>query len=372
MEFSIARSVIESALSKVQSVADSKATIPILANVRIVSTDEGIEVTTTNLDRTIYSSLSSAQIQIDKPGSICAPARRLFDVVKSLPEGKVTFKLEDNNWVNVKGVKGRFKIPSPDASQFPDTPSYESVDWIEVPTKTMKSLVDGVLFAVSKNVNSININGALLEITDDEIKMVATDSHRMSIVSAPLSAFLSEDIKVLIPIESMNELSKLLSSSVETMSIAKDDNNVFFKMGSTVFVTRLSVGEFPNYSLVLPAALSNKLTVSNLPLLDSLKRSSLIANENTNHDVKFSIKNDSILLSAKQAEAGECDDQIDCVLDGDEIDIGINGGYIMDFLNLFKDEKIVVEFKNAESQMLMHPETSNGIEYRYVLMPVRI
>ena len=373
MEFTTTKSIIEHALGKLQSVVDTRVSIPILSNIKIESNGQGIDLTATNLETTIFCHVTSAQLAVTEAGAMCVPGKQLFDIVRCCPDGPIKIARDQNDWVKVQATKAKFRIPGADPEAWPDMPDYANISWVDVPSRVLKSLISGVDFAIPTNSSNYAIAGAYLELNETGIEAVATDGLRIAMAKAPLDTLILDKLSVLIPEKGVAELLKLLGDFDGTVNIGLDEQTIFFRAAGNVLSTRLAAAEFPNYKTALPLEWPNKCAIAVIPLIETLRRAALISAKEINHLVKCEFNESTITISAQHPETGECNEQVECKFEGDTMALGFNVQFFSDFISLFKAGNLVIESKGPEISMLIYPESLiDGVSYRYMLMPVRL
>lgn len=373
MKITFSKSVIESTLAKLQPVIDNKSGIAVLGCLRISADADSISLTATDLNTTIHSRVVSNQLDIHEQGIICVPARKMLDVVRVSPEGPITISSSENDWVNIKAGKARFKLPSVSPDSFPELPKFETVAWVDMPAETMHGLIGGVAFCVPKPVaNNNNISGIYLDINSESTLAVATDGKRVCVATAVSDGLIVSDIQLLLPSEAIANVLRLLANAKGEIGIGSNDNALFFRVGNDMLSTQRSTGTFPNWKLVMVADQATKAILPAPEFSSALRRALLIA-EDDNHTTKLSVGGDALVIATNCKDSGVHDEELTCLLTGESVEFGINVRFLLDFVGMFKKEKITLEIKDATSQILLHPEANgSGVSYQYVLMPVRI
>src|ERR1051326_319640 len=223
MQFVIARAALQKELSFVQGVVERKNTIPVLANILIESAGENaIRISGTDLDVTIRCDADAESIKAQ--GSICVQARKLFDIARLLPDGPVSFKREENDWVTVECARSKFRLPGISKDTFPELPGFKSTP-LKLPAASLKSLIDRTIFAITQEEGRYTLSGAKFELGNDGVKMVTTDGHRLAFASMKEVAG-DSDLDVLIPRKTLAELTKLTSDFDGDISFGADENHV--------------------------------------------------------------------------------------------------------------------------------------------------
>jgi DNA polymerase-3 subunit beta len=370
IEFTAKKFDLLKELNFTQGVVEKKATIPILQNVLLEAVGERLSIVATDLEIGLKTSCES---KLKSPGSITVPAKRFFDIVRSMPDAEIKFKAQENNWVTVTCQKSSFKLVGTARDNFPNVIDFKHA-LVTIPAKMLAMMINRTLFAISAEESRYTLNGALLLLKPSSMTMVSTDGHRLAhIEKAHEFAGLNAEVLALIPRKAMGELTKLLAEADDkaVIEMGKDENHLFFKLGNRLLVSRMLSGQFPNYEAVLPRDNEKIVSVARESLLSALRRVSLLSDERS-HAVKFSLAPQKLEISSSTADYGEAHDELEVEYGGDAMEIGFNGQYLLDFLGVISEEKINIEFKDEQSAGMMRPLGDDGVTYRYIVMPMRI
>ena len=371
MQFIIGRNALQKELALVQGIVERKNTIPVLANILIESAGEdSIRISGTDLDVTIRCDADADEVKI--PGAICVPARKLFDIARLLPDAPVSFKKEDNEWVTVECDRSKFRLPGISKDTFPELPTFKSTPF-KLSAPVLKSLIDRTIFAITQEEGRYTLSGAKFEFDKQGVKMVTTDGHRLALVSTKNGGKEDESdgLDVLIPRKTLAELAKLTSDFEGEIGLGADDNHVYFQVGSRLLISRMLSGQFPNYEMVMPKNNDQTATFDTVALNQAIRRVALMADDRS-HAIRLHLSKEQLLISSQNAEEGEARETLSTDFGGEETDIGFNAQYLQDFLNVVGTDKVVFEFKDANSQAQLRPGADEKADYRYVIMPMRL
>lgn len=372
MEFTIEKSDLLKELNLVQGVVEKKNTIPILSNLLIESDGSGrILILGTDLD---VSLRTSAPANVKTEGSMVVSARKLFDIVRNLPEAPIRFTQEANEWVVIDCARSKFKVVGQGREHFPVVPG-----WIEsqyrIPSDVLKTLINRTIFAITQEESRYTLNGAFFRLEGTSARMVATDGHRLAYVDrsgldtgAPSDG---EEVKALIPRKTLAELLRLTNESDDTVEFARDENHLFFRIGGRVLVSRMLSGQFPNYELVMPKETPNSVRIDGADMQSAIRRAALMADERS-RAVKLQFGLERLEIVSQSSEVGEARETLAADYDGPDVQIGFNAQYLTDFLNVAGEGQIAFEFKDGQSQAQMRPATGDEYDYKYVIMPMRL
>jgi DNA polymerase-3 subunit beta len=372
MQFSLSRQVLLKELNLLQGIVEKKNTIPILSNVFIETTGESlINLVATDLDVSLQTECTA---DVTRPGSIVLQARKLFDIVRNLPDSDINFIKEDNDWVRIICGASEFKIVGQAKEHFPSTPRSDEVGLV-IPASILHNLISRTIYAITQEESRYALNGSLLLLSEGKLQMVATDGHRLSLAGAALEQpspdTQAEPLRVIIPRKALSELSKLTSNSDETVEFARDENHLYFKVGHRQLTSRMLAGQFPNYDLVLPKNNDKVVPLNSDKITQAIRRAALMADERS-HGVKFELTKGKLNITSQSADVGEAREVIPIDYTGEKLSIGFNAQYLLDFLNVVGTEEIAFEFKDEQSPALMRPQADGGNDFRYVIMPMRL
>ncbi|MFA6957668.1 MAG: DNA polymerase III subunit beta [Thermoanaerobaculia bacterium] len=369
MEFTVTKSDLQKELQLCQGVVERRSTIPILSNVLLKASKDRIELAATDLDVTLQTSCGAA---VKQQGMVTIDARRFFDIVRSLPEDDVKISLDENYSVQVESGSAKFRILGLPAEDYPTLPKVDRSKAISVDLQDLKTMVEKVIFAITHEETRFQLNGALLKLADGKMEMVATDGHRMALVTMPLGGA-SQDLTILIPRKALNELLRLDAGEDGGMKFGTSENHLFFEAGGRCLMARMMDVNFPNYMEVVAKDNDRRVTVTRERLLSSIKRVSLVANERT-RAVRFDFAAGKLTVSSTSAELGDARETVPIEYTGAPFHVGLNASYVADFLAAVDTDSVALDLKDENSQCIARPLGGETLayEYVYIVMPMRI
>ena len=251
MEFSVKRSDLLDELELTQGVVERKTTIPILSNLLVEAKGSRLTITATDLELSIRTSCDA---KVKKEGAGTIPAKKLFELLRLLPEDEIKFKLLENHWVHITSDRRNYKLVGMSKDNFPALPPFPHA-LVKIPAKLLADVIAKTTFAISLEESRYTLNGALLVLKPGSLAMVATDGHRLAMVEKDhkFEGF-SNETRVLIPKKAMTEVQRLVGKSGDDVEIefAQDESHLFFQFGRRLLTSRKLTGQFPNYEAVLP------------------------------------------------------------------------------------------------------------------------
>jgi DNA polymerase-3 subunit beta len=370
MEFSVKKFDFFRELELIQGVVERKTTIPILSNLLCEATGSRLSITATDLEISICTACDA---KVKKEGAGTIPAKKLFELIRLLPDSEIKFKLLDNHWVEIISDRKKYKMVGMARDNFPQlAPAPHPL--VKIPAKILSAMIARTAFAISTEESRYTLNGALLVLKPESAVMVATDGHRLALVeTAHKFDGLNAEVRVLVPRKAMMEVQRLAAEAGEDAQVdfARDDTNLYFQFGGRLLISRLLTGQFPNYEAVLPRENDKKITLDRNELNDAVRRVSQLADQRS-HAVKMALSKDGVEISSSSPEYGEAKESIEMEWKGAEISIGFNAQYLLDFLSAAAEGPISLELKDEQSAGQLRPLGDDAYQYRYVIMPMRI
>jgi DNA polymerase III subunit beta len=372
MEITVTKAELLKELTATQGVVERKTTIPILSNFLFEAAGDRLSITATDLDLSLRTSCGA---EVKKEGACTIPARKLFDYAKLLPDGKISIKLLENHWVNIRSGRSNTKMVGMARSNFPSLPAFPDKDIYRLPAPALRKMISKTIFAISNEESRYTLNGALLVLKAESMTMVATDGHRLAhIENGTAKPGVSGEMRILIPKKAMAELNTLLSDyEGEFVEFSKDESTLFFRLGSRLLTSRQLTGQFPNYEAVLPRDNSKSVTLATEQFSAAIQRVAQFADERSGA-IKLRLDNNELKVSSSSSDAGESEDSLETTYTGDVVTIGFNSAYLIDFLKNAGSPEVRLEFKDSQSAGQMRPDEASDSEfkYRYIVMPMRI
>ena len=370
MEFTVRKFDLLQELTLIQGVVERKTTIPILANVLVRASDGDLGILATDLEIGLRS---VCPIKITTAGSMTLPAKRLYEIVRALPDKEIKFKRGDGNWVTVTCGTSRFRIAGLPQEDFPAIAEPKGKA-VKIDPVVLSKLITRTVFSISTEDSKYTLSGALMVIKPGAITMVATDGHRLAHIEKT-EAFedVSEEIRVLVPKKAMGELVKMISEGGETEKIdfSRDDNHLFFDMGKRLLVARMLTGQFPNFEAVLPRNNDRIVTIDREEITAAIRRVAILSDERS-RTVRLSLGKGTLEVTASHSDLGEAHETLEVNYSKEELQVGFNYQYLLDFLTTADEAQINFEFKDSESAAQLRAASGTDYNYRYVVMPMRI
>jgi DNA polymerase-3 subunit beta len=365
MKFSLPKEAFLEELQLLQGIVEKRNTMPILANILMTVSESEIEMTGTDLEVGLRTRVGAS---VEKPGAITVNGKKIFEIVKSLPEGQSVSVERTDDTIEIKSGESEFKILCLPKEDYPQVPEPKFEKGIQIGLADIKDMIDRVFFAITQE-QRYYLNGALMSLKNRQIELVSTDGHRLSYTKKAQEGLKTDkDISVIVAKKTLNEIRRFEDGTVE---FDHDENNLFFKVGSRILISRIIESKFPNYQAVIPKDNSGRLTIAREELANAIRRVSLLSAERSK-GIKFTIEKNRMRLFSSNPEIGEARDRLTVEYKGQDLEIGFNAQYLLDFLTAVGSERVVFEIKDENSAVLLKPEAEEGIVHIYVLMPMKI
>lgn len=370
MNFTIEKDVFLKGLARVQGIVEKRNTIPVLSNVLLEGGDGELCLTATDLEVGMQSTYPA---NIRKPGKVTVSAKKLYEIIKELPDKQVSFNAKENCWIEVECGKAQFNIVGLSAEEFPNFPKPDKGQFLALSSTLCKEMIEKTFFAVSQDESKYNLNGIFCQLQEDgsRLRLVATDGHRLSMIDKGIAGSESTPLAkgVILPRKGILELKKLAEEGEGELQLYFMDNNAVVSKDRTVVIMRLVDGEFPDYTRVIPKANEQQATIAVDPFLHALRRMIIVSSEKS-RGVKLMFRNNLLELSSSNPELGDAREELDIDYQGTELTVGFNARYLLDILQVQDQDKVSIILKDNVSPGLVKPIKEDG--YLAVIMPMRL
>lgn len=376
MSFSvnISRDEFLAGLSSLQNITGKKGTIAILSNVLIETGINQIVLTATDLEIGVRISIPA---EIVAQGNITLPSRKLFEVVRESGVDLLHMELHDNNWVKISSNSSDYNLAGMSSDDFPMFPEYNEKGLIEIPSNVLIELIERTIFSTAQEGESqFNLAGVLVEKEKDEdnylLRMISSDGHRLSLMELKIESdldLLNMEKVTLIPKKGVQEIRKFCEG-VKKVSLSFEKNQAVLKKDNSLLIIRLMNGDFPDYrNIINIIKQDNYIEINRQKLINSMKRMILFTEDRFNA-VKFYIEKDTLMLSSESMDIGNAKDIIDIKYSGEVMNLGFNGKYFLESLQVMVSETVKAYINSEESPCLLKGIDDEG--YISVIMPMKI
>lgn len=366
MKFSCEKAVLADAISVCIHAVSSKSTISVLEGL-LITANENVTMCGYNFKTGIKKYFSA---DIAETGTIVLNAKIFSDIVRKLSDDIIEISVDDHYMTTIKCGMSEFNIIGASSEEFPDLPSVEKLNGITLDCKTLGSMIDKTVFAVSDNENKPIHTGSLFEIDGNSLTVVSVDGYRLALSRETIKPTSEGNSSFVVPGETLKEISRILPDNEEkTVVIYPSTKHALFEFEDTIITSRLLEGEFLNYKNAIPTDFVVALEVDKKSIIDSVERVSLIISERLKNPIRCCFEDNSLKISCITT-LGRAYDECKIPNCSEKIEIGFNNRYLIDALRACPDENVVLQLKNSLSPCVIMPKEANN--FLYLVLPVRL
>ncbi len=370
MKFTITRDQLQQGLVAVAASVPAKTTLPVLSNILVEATKDGLRLSGTDLDISVSTTIAAS---VDQEGAITLPAKKLVEIVRELPSGSIRVTSSGEQRVAIECNRAKFKLLGLPREEYPAFPAVKFDGGWKCTAGELQKLIAHVAFAASTEESRPILNGVHWELKSDRMRMVATNGHRLAKMDIPLKTGVADEAKLIVPPKALDQIRRLFNAEDE-VEIGKSENHLGFRTAGTQIYTRLIEGPYPNYEQVIPKDNPRSLTVTRSDLMEAVDIVASHADSNT-QQVRFSLKGNQLAVSSATADFGAGEQKVDAEYQGEDMDIGYNARYLLQTLRNIPTEKVVFRLKTALSAGIVEPVgalTQADEELLCLVMPLRL
>lgn len=368
MKFTITREKLQEGLVAVAASVPSKTTLPVLSNLLVEATRDGLRLSGTDLDIAVSTTIPAS---VDQEGAITLPARKLVEIVRELPSAAIRITSSGEQRVSIECGKSKFKLLGLPKEEFPAFPAVKFESGWRVPSKDLQKLISHVAFAASTEESRPILNGVLWELKNDRMRMVATNGHRLARMDVPVAGGGGQQADLIVPPKALDQIKRLFAADDE-VELARSDNHLGFRSSTTQVFTRLIEGPYPNYEQVIPRENDKLATADKAALTAALRRMSIVASDQT-HRIRMAFANASCKLSVQTPDLGEAQEELAVGYEGDPLEIGFNALYLLEILKYMPTDEVRLTFKAPERAATCEPVGwDDPASYLTLVMPLRL
>jgi len=372
MEFRISKEIFMKALQRIQGIVEKRNTMPILSNALLEVQNDLLYITATDLEVGMKSSYPTKVI---REGKITVSAKKLYEIVKEMPDEEILFSTKENDWVEITCGKARFNIVGLSSEEFPYFPKVKEESFLLFKNEILADMIEKTSYAICYDETKYNLNGVFIKAFEENgenvLKMVATDGHRLSVSQKVISGNITAELSkgVIFPKKGIFELKKMVEEEAGEIMLGFMDNSAVIKKGNTVVVMRLIDGEFPDYTKVIPVNNDRNVQINRDKFLHSLKRMAILSSEKFK-GVKIEVSPELVIISSSNPELGEAREEIEVQYEGNAISARFNAKYLIDVLSVMEQREVELKLKDELSPVIMKAVAED--EFLAVIMPMRL
>jgi DNA polymerase-3 subunit beta len=368
MKFTITRDQLQQGLVAVAASVPAKTTLPVLSNILVEATKDGLRLSGTDLDISVSTMIPAS---VDQEGAITLPAKKLVEIVRELPSGSIRVTSSGEQRVAIEANRAKFKLLGLPREEYPAFPAVKFDGGWKCTASELQKLIAHVAFAASTEESRPILNGVHWELKSDRMRMVATNGHRLAKMDIPLKTGVADEAKLIVPPKALDQIRRLFATEDE-VEIGKSENHLGFRTAGTQIYTRLIEGPYPNYEQVIPRENDKLATCDRAALTGALKRMSIVASDQT-HRIRMSISSGACKLSVQTPDLGEAQEELSVTYEGEPLDIGFNAAYLLEILKYMPTDEVRLTFKGPERAATCEPVGwDDPASYLTLVMPLRL
>lgn len=366
MRFTLQREAFLKPLAQVVNVVERRQTLPVLANFLVQVQNGQLSLTGTDLEVEMVSRIAVEDAQ---DGETTIPARKLFDIIRALPDGSRITVSQTGDKVTVQAGRSRFTLATLPANDFPSVDEVEATERVAIGEATLKELIERTAFAMAQQDVRYYLNGLLFDLRGDALRTVATDGHRLALCETDLEKASGAKRQIIVPRKGVTELQRLLESGDREIELEVGRSHVRVKRDDVTFTSKLIDGRFPDYEAVIPIGADREVKVDREALRASLQRAAILSNEKY-RGIRVEVSPGNLKISAHNPEQEEAQEEIEADTTVSDLAIGFNVNYLLDALSALRDEHVVIQLRDSNSSALVREASSE--KSRHVVMPLRL
>lgn len=352
-------------INVVQKAVSTKTTLPILEGILIETVEEGIRLTSNDLELGIECIIEA---DVKEKGATVVESRMFGEIIRRLPETEIILSKDEQGIFIIECEGSLYKLAALNPEEFPKLPEIKTEESVSVKQNLLREMIRQTIFSVSADENRPIFTGCLIEIKDGALNMVSVDGFRLSLRSQEFAGD-NKKLSVVIPGKTLNEIFKILQNNDEEIFINISKNQALFEMKGIKIVSRLLEGEFLNYNSAIPVEKDTRIKVNKELILSAFERIYLIIREEKKYPVKIKAEKNIVTIMCSST-IGNAKEEISAEIEGKDIEIGFNPKYFIDALKVIEDEEIYIDFTTSMAPGVIRP--MKGENFVYMILPVRI
>lgn len=367
MRFTCEKYLLSLAVSTAGRAAASKSSIPALEGLLVEAEENGVRITGFDLKKGIYNSFAA---DVAETGSVVIPARLLGEIVRKLPDGIVTVSADEYSAVNLVCGRADYNLIGTSAEDYPELPSMEHGSTLTVTQETLSGMIAQTSFAISTMESRPVYTGALLEVEDGILTMVAVDGYRLALRKEKVESCDVDNMRFIVPGSALSDVEKICISPEENVTVSVDSKHVSFSVGDTVLISRRLEGEFLNYRKTVPFEFPIQLKVQRTDMIRCADRVSLIIDDRSKNPLRCRFGDGQMVISCA-TPLGSAEDTCPLEGNGGDIVVGFNNIYLLDALKAAPADTLTVNLISGSSPCVLTAEDGTD-RFLYMVLPVRL
>jgi DNA polymerase-3 subunit beta len=365
MEIRLNRVELLNELAPMQGIVERRTTIPVLSHLLLRATDDRLVLAATDLE---VSLTSSCEGEVKEEGAIAIQAKKLFEIVRASEGEETTLRIDQEGTLTILSGKYQSKVRGLAAEDFPTLPVIEEEPPVIVPFAAFKTMIGKVFYAISSEESRFQLSGALMKQQAGALAVVATDGHRLALVESEVAG-LAESEGVLVPRKALQELQRF--ESPLDLEFRKSEHHLSFSVGARQLICRILEGSFPDYERVIATDNDKKVVIQRKRLAAVIQRVALLTGDRS-RAIRLELRSGELVFSANNPDLGEATEELPCEYQGEDLQVGVNPDYLVQFLSAAETDEVRLELKDENSQCVAYPVDGPEKRYVCVIMPIRL
>lgn len=369
MKFTASQSSLLTGLQPIAAVVPTKSPMPVLTHLLAEVSGNTLTVSATDLELSMETKI---EIKGVKDGRALLPARKFLDEIREFPDVPIAVEATESGRIKLTAEDKNYDLSGENVQNYPKIPSLAEKDVLVLDRQRLRRMINKVLFAVSRDELRPQLTGVYLKVAADEIRAVTTDGHRLVKVIQKHGGYKGEAHECIIPSKAMNTVARMCERDGD-LQMYFSDNQIGFRIGNTMLITKLIEGRYPNYEAVIPSENKNTLTLDLDQFHAAVRRASIVSNE-ISRQIRLKLRSDHLQVTVEDIEQGnEGQETVPCTFVGEPMDIGYNAGYVLDILKQVDTPEVMFELGTPTSAGIVKPtEQEKDEDLLMLIMPVRL
>lgn len=365
MKLSITREKLQKGLGAVSATIPARTTLPVLSNILLRADGESVELCGTDLDISVQVKIDA---QVESPGAVTVPAKKFSEITRELEDAPVHLTA-DQDQIRIECGRSKFKLYGLPEGEFPTFPEVDFGQSWKMSAAALQELISHTSFAASTEESRPILNGVLWQLRSDSTTMVATNGHRLALMTKELHETGAPEADLIVPPKALGQVERLFDAE-EQLEIARSANHLAFRSDRRAVYTRLIEGPYPNYDQVIPKDNDKQVVASRAGLEAAIRRMAVVASDQT-HRVRLLFEPGAVKFRVQTPDLGEAEDELAVDYEGEELEIGFNANYLLEVLRYMSDDDVRMSFKAPERAATFQP-TEGDSDYLCLVMPLRL
>jgi len=366
MKFTITRENLQQGLGAVAGSIPTRTTLPVLSNLLIEAEGDAVRLSGTDLDTSVSVRIPA---EVTEPGGITAPAKKLQEIARELP-GSVEVSTQGDT-ITIASGRTRFRLNGLPRDEFPAFPRVSFDEQWRLTGQQLQQLITHVSFAASTEETRPILNGVLWQLGEREMRMVATNGHRLAKMTLPIEGDHVPAGDLIVHPKALGQVQRLFGAE-EQVEIARSENHLGFRSEGVQVYTRLIEGPYPNYEQVIPKDNDKSMVVDKGAFNGAVRRMAIVASDQT-HRIRMSLGGPMLRFSVQTPDLGEATEELPVDYTGDPLEIGFNAQYLLELLRYMPTDEVKMSFKAPERAATMEPVGNEDTpDYLCLVMPLRL